>query len=320
MNKKGFAITTVLYSILIMFILLIATFLNLLGSKRNIITSVFDDVSLYYDMTNSYRVCSDLAKEYVTEYRGEYKISTPTYTGYLYLPANTKILGNDDSSIIVNGETISFVSNDNTQYKFMDIKNTSDYDYTSTDTCPAADYQVVSLITSINEVDITKLEVLKIASDYDTVTKTVEDSVNLLDGITYENSDDPSGVPTVTINGTVTSTLEGTTITTGLTSSSNTVVYTITNDSGKTASVTRSYTINTKTVTQYQKGTLTTTRIPSCPKCSDDPELVGCPVCPETGYTTSTSCGSYGSWTTTRQTGDCVNTRTCTMQPNGNCS
>lgn len=321
MNQKGFAITTVLYSILIIFVLLIAVFLNLLGSKRNIITSVFNDVSTYYDMTNSYRVCSDLSREYVTQYRGEYKISTPQFTGYLYLPANTVILGNDNSSIIVNGETISFTSNTNAQYRLMNIQNSADYTYTSTDTCPTADFQVVSFITSMNEVDITKLEVLKITSDIDSITKKVGDSVDLLEGITIENSDDPTGNPTVTINGTTTSTLQGTTINVGLTSSSNTVVYTITNHSGKTESVSRTYVINTKSVTQYRKGTETTTTVPSCPACTcGSTTCVGCPVCPQTGTSTSTTCTKYGSWTTTYQSGSCVQTRTCTMQPNGSCS
>lgn len=164
-----------------------------------------------------------------------------------------------------------------------------------------------------------------ITTDATTVSATVGDTVDLLNGITAVDSDGTTVLtPSVTVNGTQVMNTSGATTAIGLTSSTNTVVYTVTSASGQTATVTRTYTINTKSVTQYRKGTEKTTTVPSCPACAcganGEETCVGCAVCPQTGTTTQTTCTNYGSWTTTYQSGSCVQTRTCTMQPNGSCS
>ena len=153
MNRKGFAITAVLYSILIIFILLITFFLKLLSNKINFVISNSNTLESAYEMSSNYSICSSLSEEYVTIYRGLYKISTSSYNGYLYLPANSKIKSNNDSSILVNNEVVSFSSNSNSKYHFVNIQNNSDYSYEG-GSCDLSGSAVVYVKTSIKELEI----------------------------------------------------------------------------------------------------------------------------------------------------------------------
>ena len=156
MNRKGFAITAVLYSILIVFILLITFFLKLLSNKINFVINNSNTLESAYEMSFNYSICSSLNEEYVTIYRGIYKISTSSYNGYLYLPANSKIKSNNDSSILVNNEVVSFSSNSNSKYHFVKIQNNSDYSYEG-GSCDLSGSVVVYVKTSIKELEIIDL-------------------------------------------------------------------------------------------------------------------------------------------------------------------
>ncbi len=156
MNRKGFAITAVLYSILIVFILLITFFLKLLSNKINFVINNSNTLESAYEMSFNYSICSSLNEEYVTIYRGLYKISTSSYNGYLYLPANSKIKSNNDSSILVNNEVVSFSSNSNSKYHFVKIQNNSDYSYEG-GSCDLSGSAVVYVKTSIKELEIIDL-------------------------------------------------------------------------------------------------------------------------------------------------------------------
>ena len=148
-----------------------------------------------------------------------------------------------------------------------------------------------------------------------------------MDGISVT---DPSGGTVLTkkveVNGTEVSKTSGTTVELGLTKPSNTVTYTVTNEKGESASVSRTYNVSTKSITQYSTANETTSRTPECGSCAcganGEETCVGCSVCPWDGvsYSTSTSCGTYSGWSTSKGSGSCCRRRSCTVGVDGNTS
>lgn len=166
-----------------------------------------------------------------------------------------------------------------------------------------------------------------IVSTIDTTSTIVGETVNLMDGISVT---DPSGGTVLTkkveVNGTEISKTSGTTVELGLTKPSNTVTYTVTNEKGESASVSRTYNVSTKSITQYSTANETTSRTPECGSCAcganGEVTCVGCSVCPWDGvsYSTSTSCGTYSGWSTSKGSGSCCRKRSCTVGVDGNTS
>ena len=54
LNNKGFAITSVLYGLLILFVVLTSTYLAILSSKKNNIDKITEDLEEDYFTSNSY--------------------------------------------------------------------------------------------------------------------------------------------------------------------------------------------------------------------------------------------------------------------------
>lgn len=54
LNNKGFAITSVLYGLLILFVVLTSTYLAILSSKKNNIDKITEDLEEDYFTSNSF--------------------------------------------------------------------------------------------------------------------------------------------------------------------------------------------------------------------------------------------------------------------------
>lgn len=123
LNNKGFAISAIIYSTLILFLLVLASFLAVLSSKKNQLSKTMESSksSLVYENiainkkigTNDY---------YITPYRGKYKITTSLGTGYILLPKNVVITASNglikfDNSVII---TLND-SSTHDKYKFLEI-------------------------------------------------------------------------------------------------------------------------------------------------------------------------------------------------------
>jgi len=98
MNNKGFAITGILYGVLLLFLMVLISLLSVLVFRLNRFTTLVDEVSS--DMENKNIVASDKIDEYnanitndghfQTPYRGKYtfKVNGTTTECYAYLPKN----------------------------------------------------------------------------------------------------------------------------------------------------------------------------------------------------------------------------------------
>ena len=101
MNNKGFAITGILYGVLLLFLMVLISLLSVLVFRLNRFTTLVDEVS--GDMENKNIVASDKIDEYnanitsdgyfQTPYRGKYtfKVNGTTTECYAYLPKNIVI-------------------------------------------------------------------------------------------------------------------------------------------------------------------------------------------------------------------------------------
>jgi len=118
LNRKGFAITGILYTILILFLLLLSSLLAILSARINRLSNIniaisgeieyqnIIDIGIIYEgaIDNDRNVSNPIYddKYYITNYRGKYKF-TITYNDdssnvcYSYLPRNVAIIINNDS-------------------------------------------------------------------------------------------------------------------------------------------------------------------------------------------------------------------------------
>ena len=118
MNNKGFAITGIVYGILVLFILVIASFLTILVGRSRRMDELFEGVrnNLYYDtvditLDSNYQFGDNAYQEnldvYNTSKRGKYIFTFPdTSKCIVYLPKNVVIInkplretGNEDVSL-----------------------------------------------------------------------------------------------------------------------------------------------------------------------------------------------------------------------------
>lgn len=96
LNNKGFAITAVLYSLLILFLMLFLATIKILNSERNRLEKIANTVetsSVYMDKKD---INEEISKDgyYVTPYRGKYIFSindSNTDDCYVYLPVYTVV-------------------------------------------------------------------------------------------------------------------------------------------------------------------------------------------------------------------------------------
>lgn len=92
MNNKGFAITGILYGVLLLFLMVLISLLSVLVFRLNRFTTLVDEVSSDMENKNLVEINEtiDTTKYYQTPYRGKYTftINGTTTKCYAYLPKN----------------------------------------------------------------------------------------------------------------------------------------------------------------------------------------------------------------------------------------
>jgi len=137
MNNKGFAITGIIYGIMLLFILVLTTFLSvLIGNNRRIDALVegvyetleYPEIEVTYDTTTN--LFSDSTNEhvYITSNRGLYKFSNHNNCR-VYLPKNTVIITKtlrDQSGTLSDDEKTLYylIANDSDGDGIIDIDTT----------------------------------------------------------------------------------------------------------------------------------------------------------------------------------------------------
>lgn len=86
LNNKGFAITSVLYGLLILFVVLVGTYLTILSAQKNRVDTLVEGIeenynseTCIYDNPVSDDLCNCVYENVIIEapYTGKYKIDTP---------------------------------------------------------------------------------------------------------------------------------------------------------------------------------------------------------------------------------------------------
>lgn len=72
LNNKGFAITAVLYGLLILFVVLIGSYLTLLGTKKSRLDIITSDVEKDYEFNKEITTPAQPTYPYKAKYTGKY--------------------------------------------------------------------------------------------------------------------------------------------------------------------------------------------------------------------------------------------------------
>lgn len=108
LNNKGFAITGILYSVLVLFLMILVSMLSLLSSRQNRLYVLTGSIKEEMESKNnitiqeftsdsnerhiSNPINTSLASYYITDYRGKYELTiNGNRTCYSYLPSNILI-------------------------------------------------------------------------------------------------------------------------------------------------------------------------------------------------------------------------------------
>ncbi|MGN1311769.1 MAG: hypothetical protein ACI4U4_02005 [Bacilli bacterium] len=83
LNNKGFAITSVLYGLLILFVVFTGTYLSLLGAKKNKLDKITEDIEKKYDFNIPLSENEPIEDTYTAPYTGKYTFDN-TCIRYLY--------------------------------------------------------------------------------------------------------------------------------------------------------------------------------------------------------------------------------------------
>lgn len=92
LNNKGFAITAVLYGLLILFVILIGSYLTLLATKKNRLDSITSDVESNYEFSTCIDINDNISYPYYAPHTGKY-VFEDNCIKYLY---KGKIYKNDE--------------------------------------------------------------------------------------------------------------------------------------------------------------------------------------------------------------------------------
>lgn len=95
MNNKGFAVTGIIYGIMLLFVLVVTSFLTIIvGRNRRVDTlvgGVYDKVDYYTETVT----LDDTTAAFITQKKGLYKINyNGSNTCLVYLPINTIVITN----------------------------------------------------------------------------------------------------------------------------------------------------------------------------------------------------------------------------------
>ncbi|MBQ8192944.1 MAG: hypothetical protein IJZ46_02615 [Bacilli bacterium] len=72
LNNKGFAITSVLYGLLILFVILVGSYLTILVAKKNRLDTVSEEINDKYGFMSEKIIGSQITNPYTAEYTGKY--------------------------------------------------------------------------------------------------------------------------------------------------------------------------------------------------------------------------------------------------------
>lgn len=72
LNNKGFAITAVLYGLLILFVILIGSYLTLLATKKNRLDIITSDIESKYEFNETIEINDNIVYPYTALYTGKY--------------------------------------------------------------------------------------------------------------------------------------------------------------------------------------------------------------------------------------------------------
>lgn len=106
LNNKGFAITVLLYSVMILFLLLFASTLKILKTRNDKLTNIEGRVEDNVVLNDCETISSDNTSPYTSMFRGKYifTINGDTTEYYVYLPRYT--------TMKVESGSIKFYSNE----------------------------------------------------------------------------------------------------------------------------------------------------------------------------------------------------------------
>lgn len=83
LNNKGFAITTVLYGLLIIFVLMTSSYFTVLIAKKNRVEKITDEIEKEYYFNTEKSVNSNINYPYTAPYTGKYIFNNNCYK-YFY--------------------------------------------------------------------------------------------------------------------------------------------------------------------------------------------------------------------------------------------
>ena len=150
LNNKGFAITGILYFVLIMFLMIISSLLLVLKTRINRLTDLNDTINGEVELKEK-----DINEEftsYITSFRGKYIFeitdSEGVKTCYSYLPNN---------ALIVLQEGVI-------KYKIPTLDSNGDYVLDSNDLSGVSNLSLYDGYNSCNNNNITAAKIISIAS------------------------------------------------------------------------------------------------------------------------------------------------------------
>jgi uncharacterized protein YpmB len=123
MNNKGFAITGILYGLMVLFMMLMLSFLSVLTAKKNKLEAISNSIDDSITMSEDIDVAASSLTTYKTKYRGNYvfTINSNTNECSVYLPSNAEVTISS-GKIIVNGKDITITDCDNTGVSSFSLK------------------------------------------------------------------------------------------------------------------------------------------------------------------------------------------------------
>ena len=143
MNRKGFAVTGIIYTLMIVFIILIIALLSMFSDRKNLLDElkerVLDDVNNYEEALNitySAKSASELEQgefyKYVVKVKGYYNLSIRSVGGKnvnanIYLKEGEKIYLKVGSSTFNNGKTDIYLNGTDTSNLVMTIQKNGKY-------------------------------------------------------------------------------------------------------------------------------------------------------------------------------------------------
>ena len=107
LNNKGFAISAVLYSVLILFMLILVSYLTILSGTKKFNTKTLSSINevMKEEVIEINKILND-KEYYLTTIRGNYLIELGNKNCYIYLSKNM-ILVNKDNGLYINNELIN---------------------------------------------------------------------------------------------------------------------------------------------------------------------------------------------------------------------